>query len=272
MGNYIYFFIIFFTLSFVVAIYLIRQKKRIRQLEKLLSNSNDKLEKLQVHFGQFTPQEVIEKLTEAGGSYEPGMRTVTVLFADLKGFTKMCDEMDPSVVVSILNGYFRCMSEVLSNHHGRITELIGDGLLALFGALKTNPWQVQDAVLAALAMRDSLKKYNEDLQSRSLPELAFGIGIHRGNVLAGIMGNYELSKFGVVGDPINVAARVESLTRIHNVDLLITDTVKESLDDRFSLKEMPALPVKGKEELITTYWVEGLKSGVEIEADPKSKR
>ena len=271
MGNYIYLLLFFFPLSFVVVILLIRQKKRIRQLEKLLSNSNDKLEKLQVHFGQFTPQEVIEKLTETGGSYEPGMRTVTVLFADLKGFTKMCNETDPSVVVSILNGYFRCMNEVLSNHHGRITELIGDGLLALFGALKPNPWQVQDAVLAALAMRNSLKKYNEDLRSKSLPELSFGIGIHRGNVLAGIMGNYELSKFGVVGDPINVAARVESLTRIHNVDLLITDTVRESLDDRFSLKKMPALPVKGKEEPVATYWVEGLKSEVETGDITKNK-
>ncbi len=262
MGNYIYILPVFSTFILVIIIVLIKQKKKIRQLEKLLHNSNSKLEKLQVHFGQFTPQEVIEQLTETGGSYAPSLRSVTVLFADLKGFTKMCDELDPSVVVSILNGYFRRMTEVLTKHHGRVTELIGDGLLALFGALKSNPWQVQDAILAALEMRESLEQYNKELRSKSLPELSFGIGIHRGNVLAGIMGNYELSKFGVVGDPINVAARVESLTREHKVDLLITEDVRESLDNRFSLKKMPPLPVKGKEEPVTTYWVEGLKPEV----------
>ncbi len=68
----------------------------------------------------------------------------------------MCHQMDPSEVVPILNGYFQCMTEALSKHHGRVTELIGDGLLALFGALRSNPWQVQDAVMGALAMREAL--------------------------------------------------------------------------------------------------------------------
>ena len=163
------------------------------------------------------------------------MRFVTVLFADLKGFTKMCDQMDPSKVVPILNGYFQCMSEAISNHHGRVTELIGDGLLALFGALESNPWQVQDSVMGALAMRQALVRYNEELRSQSLPELSVGIGIHQGEVLAGVMGNIGLSKFGVVGDTINVAARVESLTRVHHVDLLVSETVRDKLDERFSV-------------------------------------
>ena len=150
----------------------------------------------------------------------------------------MCDQMDPPIVVSMLNGYFRSMSKAISQNHGQVTELMGDGLLALFGALVTNPWQVQDAVNGAIAMREALKKYNEELRSKSLPELSFGIGIHHGEVLAGIMGNFELSKFAVVGDTINVASRVESLTRTHNVDLLITEVVKNKLDDRYILKNM----------------------------------
>jgi adenylate cyclase len=213
-----------------------------------------------LHFGRFTPQEVIEHLTEPDGRYAARMRSVTVLFADLKGFTKMCDNRDPAEVVSILNGYFQCMSEALANHHGQVTELMGDGILTLFGALRSNPWQVQDAVMGALAMRKALVEYNEELRSKSLPELSFGIGIHQGEVLAGLMGNVELSKFGVVGDTINVAARVEALTRVHDVDLLITEEVRNQLDDRFSLKEMPAVPIKGKQEPIVTYLVEGLKS------------
>ncbi|MCL6265223.1 adenylate/guanylate cyclase domain-containing protein [Flagellimonas myxillae] len=226
---------------------------------KLLEHTNEKLERLQIHFGRFTPEEVIEHLTDSDSAYQPTMRSVTVLFADLKGFTRMCDEMEPSDVVGILNGYFRCMSQVLSKNHGQVTELIGDGILSLFGALRNNPWQVQDAVMAALEMREALEEYNKELKDRGFPELSFGIGIHKGRVLAGVMGNYELSKFGVVGDPINVAARVEALTREHNTDILITDDIKNDLDDRFILKKMPPLLVKGKSEPITTYTVEGLK-------------
>ena len=221
-------------------------RKQNRQLERLLAHSNVKLERLQTHFGRFTPEEVIEHLAGKDGKYQAKMRDVTVLFADLKGFTKMCDEMEPQQVVSILNGYFRAMSEVISDHHGRVTELMGDGILALFGALSANPWQVQDAVFCALAMRKALAVYNEELKSKSLPQLAFGIGIHRGEVLAGVMGNSELSKFGVVGDTINVAARVEALTRRHHCDLLITPEVRNALDERFAIREMPALPVKAK--------------------------
>jgi len=255
----------YFTILAVVFIGLltliiIRQIRKTRQLETLLEHNKKKLENLQVNFGQFAPQEVIEQLTDAEGRYKPAMRSVTVLFADLKGFTKMCEAHDPPVVVSILNGYFRSMSQVISQNHGQVTELMGDGILALFGALVSNPWHVQDAVNCAIDMRKSLIQYNAELATKSLPELSFGIGIHQGEVLAGVMGNFELSKFAVVGDTINVAARVEALTRKLDVDLLITETVKTQLDDRYVLRQMKPMKVKGKEHAITTYFVEELNS------------
>ncbi|MBC3757380.1 adenylate/guanylate cyclase domain-containing protein [Hyunsoonleella sp. SJ7] len=237
---------------------ILRQRKKNKKLEKLLDHTNQKLERLQVHFGRFTPEEVIEHLSDSNDVFKPTNRPVTVLFADLKGFTKMCEEMDPTVVVTVLNGYFRCMSKVLTKHHGQVTELIGDGILSLFGALKNNPWQSQDAVKAALEMREALKEYNKELRAKSFPELSFGIGIHKGKVLAGVMGNYELSKFGVVGDPINVAARVEALTREFQSDILITEDIKKELDERFILKKMKPAMVKGKSKPIITYTVEEL--------------
>ena len=243
------------TLAFMLIV-IIRQRKKNKELENLLDYTKEELETLQVNFGQFAPQEVIERLTDEDGRYQPAMRSVTVLFADLKDFTRMCDELDPPVVVSILNGYFRSMSQVISQNYGQVTELMGDGILALFGALVTNPWNVQDAVNCALDMRIALKQYNEELRSKALPELSFGIGIHQGEVLAGVMGNFELSKFAVVGDTINVASRVEALTRKLNVDLLVTDTVKSQLDDRYNLIRMKPMRVKGKPEPIVTYSVE----------------
>ena len=103
---------------------------------------------------------------------------------------------------------------------------MGDGLLALFGALEANPWQARDAVLAALDMRAELARYNAILREQGLPELRFGIGIHGGEVVAGVIGTAGLSKFSVTGDPINVASRVEGLTSKMQVDLLITEDIR----------------------------------------------
>ena len=238
---------------------LMKQSRRIRQLERLVEDTHARLERLQLHFARFAPDDVVEQLTDPGGELKPTRRTVTVLFADLKGFTALSDRMDPEQMVPILNGYFQAMSVALAAHHGRVTELIGDGMLALFGALEPNPWQAQDAVLGALAMREALARYNQTLRARSMPELQVGIGIHRGEVLAGVMGYQELSKFGVVGDTINVASRVEQLTRELSVDLLITEEVRRELDGRFRLRAMPPQPVKGKPEPIVTYLVEGME-------------
>ncbi len=246
-------FIAVLALSFLVVKYI----KRIRRMHHLLQHTTQKLESMQVHFARFVPEQVIEQFTGQSGQYPAEVREVTVLFADLKGFTSLCDKRHPEEVVSILNGYFRVVSDAISSNHGTVTELIGDGVLALFGAIHHNPWQVKDAVKAALDVRKALVKYNDELETKALPPLRVGMGIHQGEVLAGIMGNAELSKFGVVGDVINVASRIESLTRIHGCDLLISEDVRKVLGDAYALEKMPASMVKGKELALTTYKVIG---------------
>lgn len=233
-------------------------QRRARQMERLLADSEARLEQLQRQFERFVPADVVERLTDGHGDHAAQRRQVTMLFADLRGFTALCDRLDPAVTVGILNNYFQRMNAVIGRHHGHINELVGDGLLALFGALEPNPWQGRDSVLAALEMRDELARYNEELRAQSLPELRFGIGIHSGEVVAGIMGAGALNKFSVTGDPINVASRVEGLTTVHQVDLLITEEIRRSLDPRFRLRQMPAVRVKGKPEPILTWYVEGL--------------
>ena len=239
-----------------MAALVFRDRKRIRQFEKLLVVADDKLEQLQRQFERFVPADVVERLTDAGDAFAPERRQVTIMFADLRGFTALCDQLDPAVTVSILNDYFRHMIQAINRHHGHVTELVGDGLLALFGALEPNPWQGRDSVLAALEMRAELEAYNAQLRARGLPELRFGIGIHGGEVVAGVIGTAGLSKFSVTGDPINVASRVEGLTSKFQVDLLITEEIRRTLDDRFRLRPMPAALVKGKAEPIHTFYVE----------------
>ncbi len=226
------------------------------QLEKLLMAADDRLEHLQRQFERFVPADVVERLTQASDEFAPERRQVTMLFADLRGFTALCDRLDPAVTVTLLNDYFRHMTEAITRHHGHVTEFVGDGLLALFGAMEANPWQARDAVLAALEMRAALARYNASLRSQGLPELRFGIGIHGGEVVAGVIGTVGLSKFSVTGDPINVASRVEGLTSTYAVDLLITEDIRRMLDGQFRLRAMPPVIVKGKAEPIQTWHVE----------------
>jgi adenylate cyclase len=235
--------------------------RRAQLFEQLHAETKRKLEQLQREFERFAPADLVERLTEGQGDVAPQRRQVTMLFADLRGFTALCDRLDPADTVAILNEYFRHMSAAIERHHGHITELVGDGLLALFGAPETNPWQCRDAVLAALDMRAALDAYNATLRGRGLPELGFGIGIHTGAVIVGVMGAGELNKFTVTGDPINVASRVEGLTREFGVDLLVTEEVRRELDERFRLRPMAPTPVKGKREPISTYHVESADIG-----------
>jgi adenylate cyclase len=156
----------------------------------------------------------------------------------------------------MLNGYFRAMNGALVAHHGHLSRLMGDGLMALFGALEHNPWQTSDAVKAALAMRAALAAYNDKLAARGLAKLEFGVGIHTGDVVAGVMGSDRFMEFTVIGDPVNIAARVEALTRVHQVDILVTEEVQKTLDPRFVVRPMPPVAVKGKSEPVATFAIE----------------
>lgn len=240
----------------VLVLLLVTERKRSRVAERLLATADEKLEDLQRQFERFASPDVVERLTDVADAFAPERRRVTMLFADLRGFTALCDQHDPGVAVGILNDYFRHMSQAIGRHHGHVTEFVGDGLLALFGATDANPWQERDAVLAAQAMRCELAQCNATLRARGLPELRFGIGIHCGEVVAGVIGTAGLSKFSVTGDPINVASRVEGLTSKYQVDLLITEDIRRALDEGFRVRAMPPASVKGKTELIQTYYVE----------------
>ncbi|HXE49983.1 MAG TPA: adenylate/guanylate cyclase domain-containing protein, partial [Ramlibacter sp.] len=125
----------------VLAIGLWLDRRRLAQLERLLGVADAKLEHLELQFEKFAPTQIVDRLTDATGAFAPERRRVTIMFADLRGFTALCDRLDPDVIVSMLNGYFHRMNEAVSRHHGHINELAGDGLLALFGALESNPWQ-----------------------------------------------------------------------------------------------------------------------------------
>lgn len=232
-----------------------------RRLGERIRTRAAELEMLQQAFSRFAPHEIVEDIIERGVSTRSEKKVVTVLFADLEGFTSMSEKLDPAVLVEILNGYFREMSRAIESRRGHVSKLIGDGILALFGALEHDPWQVDDAVHAALDMRQRLAAYNEQLEARGRPRLSMGIGIHHGEVVAGIVGSDQITEYTVLGSVVNLASRVEGLTRRHPTDILVTEAVKTSLDERFRLSAILPEKVKGVSEPVPTWSVDGFDGG-----------
>ena len=230
-------------------------KRKNALLGRRLEQNAQELERLQRSFARFAPAALVERIVSDGLLAGGERREVTVLFADIRGFTHLSEGLDPGVVIDMLNGYFLQMCTTIRAHHGHVTRLMGDGIMSVFGALERNPWHVQDAVEAALDMRAALGRYNETLRTRGLPQLGFGVGIHCGTVVAGLVGSDEMQEFTVMGDAVNVASRVEALTRQFEVDILVTDEVRGRLGERFQMSRQQAVAIKGKSLPIVTWSV-----------------
>jgi len=239
----------------------LHERHGARRLQRQLDAASEELQRLQQACARLAPAGVVDRLVAdrvAELTDMPAQRkVVTALFADLVGYTAMSERLDAALLARVLNGYFQRMSDAIHEHGGHVSTFLGDGILAYFGALQPNPWQGADAVRAALAMRAAMADYNRELAQDGLPALSVGIGIHRGSGLAGLIGSRERMEYGFVGRTVNLAARVQALTRTHGVDILITDAVRSELDASFVLEAMPAEPVKGIAEPVVSHAVRG---------------
>ena len=243
----------------VLAAALYRYARMVASLRAQLDAAALDLQQLQQTCSRLAPAGVVQRLIADG----PGTaaettaerKVVTALFADVVGYTALSEQLDPAVLARVLNGYFQRMSDAIHDHRGHVSTFFGDGILAYFGALQPNPWQCSDAVRAALAMQAAIRDYNTELAKEGLPALALGIGIHRGPGLAGLVGARERMEYAFIGRTVNLAARVQSLTRVHHADILVTDALRTELDSRFVLTPMPPELVKGIAEPVVTYAV-----------------
>lgn len=241
----------FFLLgSVIVALIFIawRSSMQSKRLVKRLEAASFELQSLQVAFSRFAPDEVIERIISEGVTDYGEKKAVTVLFSDLVGFTALSESLEPNVLVRILNGYFEHMSQAISENGGYVSTFIGDGILAFFGATDPNPWQADDSVRAALAMRMALVGYNLELKSQGLPTLSLGIGLHRGTGVVGLVGSKTLKEFAFVGRAVNVAARIQGLTRDFGTDIIVSDRLKEVIAPTFDTTALPDTAVKGVAE------------------------
>lgn len=241
--------------GFILTVFALGQYRRARALQARLAATTAELQRVQQSCALLAPAGVVQRVMSEGLDEIAERKIVTVMFTDLVGYTAMSEQLEPQVMARIVNGYFQRVSDAVTEHRGRIGTYLGDGILSYFGALEPNPWQCNDAVNTALALRAAIAAYAGELEQEGLPRVSVGIGIHRGPGLAGLIGSRERREYAVIGRTVNLAARVQALTRTHHSDILLTEAVREHLDPRFQLQAMPATPVKGITEPVVTYAV-----------------
>lgn len=237
---------------------LLRARAEASRLRRRIEDASMELQNLQLSFSRFAPEALVEEIIASGLPTSGERKEVTVLFADLVGYTPLAERVEPAQLVEILNGCFERLSRAITEHRGHVGTFIGDGILAFFGMLEPNPWQADDAARAALGMREELAAYNRELEAKGLPSLAVGVGLHRGSGVAALVGSRERKEFTLVGRTINVAARVQDWTRKHDADLVCTEDLKAGLDPRFRLRELPPAELKGIDRPVKLWALEGL--------------
>ena len=164
------------------------------------------------NYSRFMPEYVVKQLLNSPNSFSLGgvNQTVTVLFADIRGFTALAENEKPEKVVGLLNRYFSAMSEIIFAHGGTLDKYIGDGLMAIFGAPTVSEEDALNAVKAAVTMQKRLRLLNEELRAEGYAPVSIGIGLHTGEALIGYIGSDKRSEYTAIGDTVNLASRLES--------------------------------------------------------------
>ena len=202
-------------------------------------------------FGRYVTREVRDEILAGRVSVEGEQRDVTVLFADLRDFTPWVESTEPREVVRDLNGYFAEMEAAIRAHGGLIVQFIGDEIEAVFGAPVPASDHAVRALRAALDMRARLAAWN---RGRARP-LRHGIGVHTGPVLAGAIGSRERLSYALVGDTVNLASRIQGLTKDVGVDILVSATTAQRVERGIDLEPLPARRVKGKSVEVEVFRV-----------------
>jgi two-component system sensor histidine kinase ChiS len=226
--------------------FLLTVEKGIQQYYLL-----DSLEKQVDVFGKFVPKQFLEHLSiksyEDICDSEAKQVHLSVLFADIRKFTSLSETMSPKEVFTLLNTYFCCMAETIEQNHGFIDKFMGDGIMALFTR------SISDSLKAAIGMQQKLC----DCQKTIARPVKIGIGINTGDLLLGTVGSDKRIDSTVVGDAVNVASRMENLTKYYGTDIIISESSYEALDSpsEFKIRELDFVRVYGKEQPTKIYEV-----------------
>ena len=207
------------------------------------------------NYSRFMPEYVVQQLLENPDSFRLGgaNQLITVLFADIRGFTGFSENEKPEKVVGLLNHYFSAMTEIIFEHGGTLDKYIGDELMALFGAPTATPDDAVNAVRAAVAMQNRLLTLNDELVAEGFWKVNVGMGLHTGEATIGYIGSDRRSEYTAIGDTVNTASRLQSNTV--GGQILISEATARAAGNIFPMIKREPLMVKNRKQPVESYEV-----------------
>ncbi len=217
-----------------------REKRKVKQL-----------------FSRFVARDVYDQLLADPSRAALGgtRRDMTVLFSDMRGFTALTEKGVPEDIVAMLNEYFTRMVQVLFDHRGTLDKFVGDMVMALFGAPLDDEDHADHAVQAAVAMVRALDGLNKEWAAFGMPTLDIGVGINTGGMVAGNIGSKTIMSYTVIGDAVNLGARLESLNKEYGTRIIISEHTRSRLKGRYDMRPLGSVTVKGKSHPVAIYEV-----------------
>jgi adenylate cyclase len=240
----------FAMVSIVVYRYILEEKAKMESLRQQ--------DFIRDTFGRYLSNEVVGELLDSpeGLKMSGENREVTFLVSDLRGFTSLTSRLSPHEVIEIMNRYFEYMVEIIARYRGTVSEFMGDGILAFFGAPLYADDDPERAVACAIEMQKALLTVNAEQRRLKLPELAMGIGINTGEVVVGNIGSERRASYGAVGTPINAAYRIESFTV--GGQILISPTTYERVESDLTIIGTKEVKFKGLDQPVCLYDIGGI--------------
>ena len=203
---------------------------------------------------QFVSEQVYKKIVRSQGVLKPSFHEVSILFSDIRGFTRMSQHIPPDRIASFLNNdYFTPLGEIAYEHNGVVDKHIGDSIMVVFGSPVEDYDHAVRAVKAAVRMQEKAKKIDQNLSESNGLRLRIGIGVSTGKVFSGILGSLRIKEYTSVGMPVNIAARLQGIA--NGGEILISHKTFQKLSDKIDVETLPPVAVKGVNEPIMIYKV-----------------
>jgi adenylate cyclase len=218
------------------------EKKRLRDQQKELIR-------------RFATSEVAQDLQDSGFALGGRRVTATVMFSDIRGFTALVESQPPEESIELLNTYYTLMFDAITGHGGVVNQIIGDGLMAIFGAPLPLAEPALAAVRAALDMVEMIELFNVERAAGGKPPIAIGIGIASGEMIAGYTGTQQRATYTCIGDTVNLAARLEAHTKVAARGVLLDGETRSALEGRVPLEPLGAVQFKGKSVPVEVFAV-----------------
>lgn len=240
---------------------LYRLQRELEEKNEALEAANDKIstlnEQLYELFGRFATQPVADELLTHGFTLGGKYVQATAMFSDIRGFTRITESQGPAETIQLLNDYFAYMIDAIGQEGGVVNQMVGDGLMAIFGAPVAHGDHAQRAVQAALRMRQRIREFNKERVAHGRVPIKIGIGIASGRVIAGYLGTQIRATYTCVGDTVNLAARLEEHTKQVRHCILIDQNTQQALDEtmRQRTQYLGIVNLRGKIQATDAYAV-----------------